>query len=98
MNSGPVYTLWECRSCPAAARTVDDKIPMHTCRYGTGVMTPLVRQGTAAKIEVVERQDYVGDERVLLDHNGRPIMSVVTTRDDGQDCSVFAPTAHIRGG
>lgn len=93
-----MYTSWECPQCPAAARTVDDKIPMHRCRYGSGALTPLLRKGEHAKIEVVERQDYIGREKVFLDHNGRPIMSVVTTRDDGQDCAVFAPTAQAEQG
>lgn len=90
-----MYTYWHCPHCTVEARTVDSKIPMHRCKYGPapGVMTPLLRKGERAKVEVVERQDFVGREKVFLDHNGRPIMSVVTTRDDGQDCTVFAPTA-----
>jgi hypothetical protein len=56
-------------------------------------MTPLVKEGAKVKIEVVERQDFVGRELVQTDEHGRPVMSVVTTRDDGQDCTVFAPTS-----
>jgi hypothetical protein len=40
----------------------------------------------------VEREDYIGTDRVLL-HDGRPIMAVVTERNDGEDRTVFAPTA-----
>jgi len=29
-------------------------------------------------------------------HDGRPVMNVTTIRDDGQDCTVFAPTATAR--
>ncbi len=59
---------------------------------------PMVRQGTKAKIEPVMRQDYVGNEHVQTDENGRPVMAVVTTRDDGIDTTVYAPaaTAHAR--
>jgi len=56
-------------------------------------MAPLVPEGTACKVEAVERGDYVGKELVQTDGRGRPVMAVVTTRDDGQDCTVFAPTA-----
>jgi hypothetical protein len=75
--------------------TYDSKLPMHPCPKIAGLMTPLLKEGVRAKIEVVERPDYVGGELVQVDGNGRPIMSVVTTRDDGQDCTVFAPVATI---
>lgn len=89
--------LWNCPNCDAAARTVDSKLPMHNCSGLAGLMVPLVREGTRAKVEAVEREDYVGAEDVRLDGDARPIMSVVTTRDDGQDCTVFAPTAQLHG-
>ena len=48
------------------------------------------------KVEAIERQDYVGQEKVQLDpKHKRPVMSVVTTRDNGQDCMVFAPVASV---
>ena len=53
----------------------------------------MVPAGTRCKVEAVEREDYVGKERVQTDANGRPVMSVVTVRDDGQDVAVLAPTA-----
>jgi hypothetical protein len=53
----------------------------------------MVPAGTRCKVEAVERGDWVGKERVQLDGEGRPVMSVVTTRDDGQDCTVLAPSA-----
>jgi hypothetical protein len=57
-------------------------------------MAPLVKEGTKVKIETVERQDYVRRELVQTDANGRPVMAVVTTREDGQDCTVYAPTSY----
>lgn len=66
---------------------------MHPCRGLSGLMVALVPHGTSCKVEVREREDYVGKELVQADVNGRPLMSVVTTRDDGQDVTVFAPTA-----
>ena len=53
----------------------------------------MVPAGTNCKIEAVEREDYVNGEQIQTDGEGRPVMSVVTTRDDGQDCTVYAPTA-----
>lgn len=86
--------LWHCPHCPdVSARTVDDKIPHHPCHGFAGLMAPLQRVGERVKVEAVEREDYIGSELVQLDENGRPVMAVVTTRDDGQDCTVFAPTA-----
>jgi len=53
--------------------------------------------GVKGKVEVHEREDYIGKEMVQRDENGRPVMNIVTTRDEGQDCMVFAPTAHAHG-
>lgn len=85
---------WDCPNCESWATTVDDKTPMHNCAGLAGLLVPLTAHGTSRKLEVIERQDYVGAEQVQTDANGRPVMAVVTTRDDGQDCTVFAPTAH----
>jgi len=61
-------------------------------------MHPLVRDSAKCTIEVIEREDYVGRELVQTDEGGRPVMAVVTTRDDGQDCTIYAPTAHAERG
>ena len=84
---------WDCPNCESWATTVDAKTPMHRCKGLAGLMVPLVRHGIACKVEAVERGDYVARELVQTDANGRPVMAVVTTRDDGQDCTVFPPTA-----
>jgi ribulose bisphosphate carboxylase small subunit len=57
----------------------------------------MVLAGVKAKLTLNEREDYIGGELVQLDpERRRPVMSVVTTRDDGQDTLVFAPTASAR--
>lgn len=90
-------TQWECPNCVATARTPwDVQNRFHNCPGLAGLTAPMVRAGTRCKVEAVEREDYVGSEAVQLDGNGRPVMSVVTTRDDGQDCTVYAPTAYAR--
>lgn len=58
----------------------------------------MIQVGTKCKVEAREREDYVGSDIVTRDDDGNVIMSVVTTRDDGQDCVVFAPTATLKAG
>ncbi|MFN8631214.1 MAG: hypothetical protein U0838_13125 [Chloroflexota bacterium] len=55
----------------------------------------MVPDGVSAKVELHEREDYVGREQVFRDPElGRPVMSITTTRADGSmDAVVFAPTA-----
>jgi len=53
----------------------------------------MVPSGVKAKVQTVVRDDYINGESVAYDPDGKPVMSVVTVRDDGQDCTVFAPTA-----
>jgi hypothetical protein len=84
---------WYCPNCIVEDETAAS-IPnrFHSCTGLYGLTAPLLPAGTKAKVELNERQDYIGTEQVRL-VGGRPVMSVVTTRDDGQDCIVFAPTA-----
>lgn len=86
---------WECPNCPATHITHETQphTPFHTCRGLRGLSAPFVPSGTKAKVEAVERGDYVGREQVQTDGEGRPVMSIITTRDEGMDCAVLAPTA-----
>lgn len=86
---------WSCPNCPAEDVTHEPRphTRFHACRGLYGLTAPMVPAGTSCKVEAHEREDYVGSEHVFLDGRGRPVMSVVTTRDDGTDCIVFAPTA-----
>jgi hypothetical protein len=87
--------IWSCPNCTTRARTdrPDAPMPFHTCRGLRGLNAPLVVEGTSCKVEAVERGDYVGTEQVQTDGDGRPVMAVVTTRDDGTDCAILAPAA-----
>lgn len=58
----------------------------------------MVLDGTRCKIEAREREDYINGELVQYDKAGRPIQNVTTTRDQGQDCAVYAPTAKVGAG
>jgi hypothetical protein len=89
---------WECPNCDAqhVTRESQPHTPFHPCRgLLAGLTAPFIPAGTAAKVVAREREDFIGDELVQL-HHGRPVMSVVTTRDEGQDALVFAPTARMR--
>lgn len=102
MRSGSVpllrkETRWYCPNCTTEAVTVEARphSQFHSCKGMKGIVAPLVEVGTKAKVEAREREDYLGRDngKVRLDGEGRPIMSVVTTRDGGQDTAVFAPVA-----
>lgn len=88
-------TRWECPNCPATDVTnvTGPHTRFHDCRGLRGLTAPMVPAGTRCKVEAVERGDYVGKELVQTDGEGRPVMAVVTTRDEGNDVAVFAPCA-----
>lgn len=90
---------WECPNCPATdvTRQAQPHTRFHACPGLNGLTAPMVPAGTRCKVEAVEREDYINGDLVQVDGQGRPVMSVITTRDDGQDCAVYAPTASARG-
>lgn len=95
-----VTQLWECPNCTQTDMTHEARphTRFHTCRGLRGLTAPFVPKGTKCEVIAVEREDYVGTEKVQLDpQHQRPVMSVVTKRDNGQDTVVFAPTATGRG-
>lgn len=83
---------WSCPNCQMTTVTHDAAIPFHPCKGLQGITAPLVRAGVRAQVYTREREDYIGKEKVQM-HNGRPVMSIVTERDNGQDLVLFAPTA-----
>lgn len=86
---------WYCPNCTYVDVTHEAQphTRMHTCPGLRGLTAPMVPAGIKCKVEAVEREDYIGKEDVRRDGEGRPIMAVVTTRNDGNDLVVFAPTA-----
>lgn len=91
---------WECPACGkiSVTHTTQPHTQMHHCTALKGLVVPMVPAGTKAKLVAKEREDYVNGEEVQMDGEGRPIMSVTTTRDDGEDCTVYAPTAKFSTG
>jgi hypothetical protein len=90
---------WECPNCPAADVTHETRphTRFHACPGLAGLTAPMVPAGVRAKVEAVGRDDYVGGELVTRDGEGRPVMAVRTTRENGTDLAVFAPCATARG-
>jgi hypothetical protein len=92
---------WTCPNCTATAVThlPPDAVAsqFHACRGLKGITAPMVPAGTKAKVEALEREDYLNGDLVTRDGEGRPVMAVETTRDDGNDRAVFAPVA-VAGG
>lgn len=86
---------WECPNCDHTDVTREPRphSRFHNCRGLRGLSAPMVPAGTRAKVEAMERGDYVNGDLVQTDGEGRPVMAIVTTRDDGQDCAVLAPCA-----
>ena len=91
---------WYCPNCgkrETIAAVAGPHTRFHTCPKLHMLTAPMVPAGTQAKVEARLRDDYVGSEMVqTAPEDGKPYMSVVTTRDNGNDCLVFAPTATAR--
>jgi hypothetical protein len=95
----PVHR-WYCPNCHKEDVTHEARphSRFHICPKLRGLTAPMLPAGTKAKVTAHEREDYVGTDKVQLDpERKRPVMSVVTTRDTGQDVAVFAPTATAKG-
>jgi len=89
-------TLWTCPNCDLVEQThnAEPHTRFHACKGLQGLTAPMVQAGQKAKVTAVEREDFIGTEQVQTDAAGRPVMAVVTEREDGSnDVTVFAPTA-----
>lgn len=84
---------WECaKGCGSSARTYDDALPHHPCKYAGGLMIALIPAGTKAGVKIHERGDYVGKDIVTM-VEGIPVMSTTVEHDDGYDTTVYVPCA-----
>jgi hypothetical protein len=91
---------WRCPEClrEKVTRLAKPHSPLHQCPKLRGAWAPFVLDGIHARLETVERGDYVGTDLVTCDGNGRPVMAVVTRRNDGEDRAIFAPCATAKIG
>lgn len=85
---------WHCPSCGLLDLTHEARphTRMHSCGALGGLTAPMLPDGARGEHRVNDRQDYVGTDQVQTDDAGRVVMSVTTVRDDGEDCTVYAPT------
>jgi hypothetical protein len=68
----------------------------HNCPRLHSLSAPLVRVGVKAKIEAVEREDYLGPDVQTMGDDGKAYMAVHTTHDQGDDLVVFPGVARVR--
>lgn len=101
-----VVRHWYCPNCKKED-TTNEPLPhvrFHPCPKYRGMSMPMVAKGTKAKVVPHKREDYTGPNPLVPDVSpgARPgamvraiprFMSIVTTRDNGQDVVVNAPTA-----
>lgn len=90
---------WECAHCNTRDVTRGQPNRMHNCPGLGGIMAPLVLEEHARRtlVRKVEREDYVGTEKVQTDEDGRPIMAVETLHDDGSnDIAVLATCVQMK--
>src|ERR1700759_3319982 len=85
---------WVCPNCTLTDVTYETQphTRFHDCPGLKMLSAPFVEEHVKAKVEARPREDYVGTDLPQYDGDGVPIMSVVTTREDGEDCAVLAPT------
>lgn len=87
---------WTCPNCTSTEVTRGEANRFHYCPGLAGILAPMVPEGTDCTVRALEREDFVGDELVQYDGNGRPIMSLITERPDGtNDLIVNVPTARV---
>jgi hypothetical protein len=92
----PKPTYWICTLCGKREATMETQVHtrVHACMALGGLTVPMIDEKMNCKIEVNEREDYIGNEEVQV-ANGRPVMNLKTTRDDGEDIFVYAPTSKV---
>jgi hypothetical protein len=88
---------WYCPNClvtDVTAPLPPGQSRYHACAGLHGLNAPLIRSGLDAKVEAEERQDYLNGDQQAAGDDGKVYMAVRTTRDDGDDVTVFAGLAH----
>ena len=87
---------WHCPLCGKlhVTQQAGQIVPTHPCPAMNGLSVPFLDDTVKSRLVVKDREDYIGDELVQTDNEGRPVMALVTERADGSnDCHVYAPTA-----
>jgi hypothetical protein len=88
---------WHCPNCHVTDVTAPlppGQSRYHPCAGLHGLSAPLIRDGTRAKVEAHEREDYLNGDQQQRGDDGKVYMNVEVTRDEGTDVTVFAGLAH----
>lgn len=90
---------WYCPNCGKTDQTQETRphTRYHPCPKLRGLSAPMLPADMKAKVTAHEREDYIGNDIPQVDESGRPIMSITTEREDGQDVMVLASTAVGKG-
>lgn len=102
MTAVPILSVrreWWCPYCPTMS--VTEKAGMHVefhhCSGMAGLWAPMFQRGERGHLLRVEREDYVGRDKVTTDGKGRPIMRVEKLVGNDQiGVVVYAPSAQHR--
>lgn len=91
---------WHCPNCGKTDQTMEARphSRFHVCPRLHHLTAPMLQVGVKAKVTAQLRQDYEGQDagRLTL-ADGKPIQSIITERDNGQDVAVFAAVASASG-
>ncbi len=93
---------WYCPNCGKTDQTREIKphSRFHICPRLHGLTAPMLQAGVKAKVSAHLREDYEGADTgrlTLAPETGKPVQSIITERDHGQDVAVFAPIANASG-
>lgn len=93
----PPEHRWECSRCDHTAVTYEARhhSQFHSCAGLRGLTAPMTPAGERVKVSMIEREDFIADEVVTLDDEGRPAMAIEVEYEDHSDVSVFAPAAKV---
>lgn len=88
---------WYCPACDKqhVTKISDPHSPLHQCPKFRGAWIPFVEAGMDAGFRVNYRQDYLGKDTAITDGDGNVVQSVTTQRENGEDCTIFAPSANV---
>lgn len=88
---------WYCPECSRQhiTKVSEPHTPLHQCASLRGAWVPFVEEGIKARFRVNYREDYLRTDTATVDGEGKPIQSINTQRDDGEDCTIFAPSINL---
>lgn len=103
MTAVPILSVrreWWCPHCTQMSVTerADMHVEFHHCRGMAGLWAPMFQRGERGHLEPVERQDYVGKDKVTTDARGRAYQAIDKVDAFGNQTGLFvlAPSGQVR--